>query len=168
MSCSCQADQAASDVHFVPVLHCHATLRWLSVCACLHPSYNICTTAHDLTSAARGFQATMSSRVVNMSHLSAAAYGSKFYATEMAFASDSVTLAYSRLGLNTTATHLRTWHETVLYASTASPTSSELSYRPSTLEPAYRASTAVETVGPVTPCRCSAPQRLLPHVRSRN
>ncbi len=94
-----------------------------------------------------------------MSHLSAAAYGSKFYATEMAFASDSVTLAYSRVGLNTTATHLRTWHEIVLYASsTAAPTSSELDYRPSTLEPAYRASAAVETVGPVTPCRCSAPQ----------
>ncbi len=142
----------------ITVLHCHATLQHLRVCACLHPYHGICTTAHDFTSAARGFKATVSSRVVNVSHLSAAAYGAKFYATEMAFASDSVTLAHSRMGLNTTAAHLRTWHETVLYASsTTAPTSSELSYVPSILEPAYRASTAVETVGNVTPCRCSAP-----------
>ena len=98
-------------------------------------------------------------QVVNVSHLSAAAYGAKFYATEMAFASDSVTITSARLGLNTTAAYLRTWHETVLYASsTTAPTSSELSYVPSTLAPAYRASPDVETVGSVTPCRCSAPQ----------
>ncbi len=153
----------------MPVLHCCATLQRLSVCACLHPSYNICTTAHDLTSAARGFKATVSYRVVNTSPLSAAAYAAKFYATEMAFASDSVTLAYSRVGLNYTANYLRTWHETVLYASsTVAPTSLELNYRPSALEPAYRASAAVETVGPVTPCRCSAPQRPLLHGRFGN
>ena len=117
----------------------------------------------------RGFHATVMSillsRVVNVSYSSAAAYGVKFYATEMAFASDSVTLTYARLGLNVTATELRTWHETVLYASSTSPpTSSELHYR----QPAYRASPAVETVSLVTPCRCSAPQRPLPHVRSAN
>ncbi|DBB01294.1 TPA: hypothetical protein ACH3X3_011692 [Trebouxia sp. C0006] len=81
------------------------------------------------------------------SRVQAYTYGAKFYATEMAFASDSVTLAHSRMGLNTTAAHLRTWHETVLYASsTTAPTSSELTYVPSILEPAYRASTAVETI----------------------
>ena len=112
---------------------------------------------------------TLSSRVVNISCLSDAAYGAKFYATEMAFASDSVTLAYARLGLNATATELRTWHETVLYASSTSPpTSSELNYRPSTLQPAYRASPDVETVSFVTPCRCSTPQRPRLHVECAN
>ncbi len=130
-------------------------------------------TALDLTLVAEAFSATVMStllsRVVNVSHLSAAAYGAKFYATEMAFASDSVTLEYSRLGLNGTAGALRTWHETVLYSSsTLPPTSTSLSYRPSTLQPAYRASPEVETVGSVTPCRCNAPQRPLPHVRSAN
>ncbi|DBA80194.1 TPA: hypothetical protein ACH3X2_007658 [Trebouxia sp. C0005] len=81
------------------------------------------------------------------SRVQAYTYGAKFYATEMAFANDSVTLANSRVGLNGTATELRTWHETVLYSSSTSPpTSSELHYRPSTLQPAYRASPAVETV----------------------
>ena len=34
---SCQADEAASDGHFMSLLHCHPTLQWLSICACLQP-----------------------------------------------------------------------------------------------------------------------------------
>lgn len=53
-SCKCQAEQAASDVHFMSGLHCHATLQQLSICACLHPCYAICTTARYLSSLAGG------------------------------------------------------------------------------------------------------------------
>ncbi len=45
--------QAASDVHFMPVLHCHAD-NATAECLCLLASlFSICTTARDLTSATK-------------------------------------------------------------------------------------------------------------------
>ena len=79
--------------------------------------------------------------------MSVAAFGTRLYANEMAFASSTAILDGARDYLNSTTRLLRTCHETVLYgASTIPATSSELHYDLGNLQPAYRASAEVETV----------------------